>query len=243
MKVIIMGATSGIGLEVAKIISQQGHEIGIAGRRSENLERIKGELPNVKATASIDITQTEATKSLQQLIDDLGGVDLYFHSSGIGYQNQALDDTIELNTVRTNCEGMTRMLDYVFNYFVEQKREGQIAVITSVARTKGIGVAPAYSATKKFQGTYVQALAQLATIKKAKIHFSEIRPGFVATELLKHNYPMMMSTEYVAGKVVKGVMKRRRIITVDWRYRLLVRFWKMIPDCIWEKINIAKFNK
>lgn len=77
MKVIIMGATSGIGLEVAKIISQQGHEIGIAGRRSENLERIKGELPNVKATASIDITQTEATKSLQQLIDDLGGVDLY----------------------------------------------------------------------------------------------------------------------------------------------------------------------
>lgn len=135
------------------------------------------------------------------------------------------------------------MLDYVFNYFVEQKREGQIAVITSVARTKGIGVAPAYSATKKFQGTYVQALAQLATIKKAKIHFSEIRPGFVATELLKHNYPMMMSAEYVAGKVVKGVMKRRRIITVDWRYRLLVRFWKMIPDCIWEKINIAKFNK
>lgn len=136
MKVIIMGATSGIGLEVAKIISQQGHEIGIAGRRSENLERIKGELPNVKATASIDITQTEATKSLQQLIDDLGGVDLYFHSSGIGYQNQALDDTIELNTVRTNCEGMTRMLDYVFNYFVEQKREGQIAVITSVARPR-----------------------------------------------------------------------------------------------------------
>lgn len=243
MKAIIIGATSGIGLEVAKILDRQGVELALAGRRLENLQNIQSELKHVKAVASIDITQEDAPEKLEALIQTLGGVDLYFHSSGIGFQNPELDPSIELNTVQTNCLGLTRMVDYVFKYFLEKKVKGHIAVITSIARTKGIGLAPSYSATKKFQGTYLQALAQLATIKKAPITFSEIRPGFVATELLKHDYPMLMKADYVAEKIVKGIRKHKRIITVDWRYKMLVAFWKMIPDCLWERWNIAKLNK
>lgn len=243
MKAVIVGATSGIGLEVAKILNEQGYELALAGRRLENLQKIASELNHVKAYAAIDITKSEAPEQLGELIHNLGGMDLYFHSSGIGYQNPSLDPTIELNTVETNCGGLTRMVDYVFTYFVERKQKGQIAVISSIARTKGIGLSPSYSASKKYQGTYLQALAQLATIKKCDIAFSEIRPGFVATELLNHDYPMLMKADYVAEKIVKGLQKRRRIITVDWRYRLLVRFWKMIPDWIWERLDITKFNK
>lgn len=243
MKAVILGATSGIGLEVAKILSKQGYELALSGRRMENLQKIQAELGNVKAIASIDITQEDAPQKLEALISELGGMDLYFHSSGIGYQNPDLDESIELNTVQTNCGGLTHMVDYVFKYYMENKIKGHIAVITSIARTKGIGLAPAYSATKKFQGTYLQALAQLSTIKNVPITFSEIRPGFVATELLKHDYPMLMKADYVAEKIVKGIKKQKRIITVDWRYKLLVAFWKMIPDCLWERWNIAKLNK
>lgn len=243
MKAIIIGATSGIGLEVAKILDKQGYELALAGRRLENLQRIQSELSNVKAIEAIDITQEGAPLQLNQLIERLGGMDLYFHSSGIGYQNPDLDDSIELNTVQTNCGGLTRMVDFVFKYYLDNKKKGHIAVITSIARTKGIGLAPAYSATKKFQGTYLQALAQLATIKKAPITFSEIRPGFVATELLKHDYPMLMKADYVAEKIVRGIQRGKRIITVDWRYKLLVGFWKLIPNCIWERLDITKFNK
>lgn len=243
MKAIVIGATSGIGLEVAKILNGQGYELGIAGRREENLKAIKESLSNVKAYMPIDITAADAPEKLESLIEQLGGVDLYFHSSGIGYQNKELDPSIELKTIETNCSGLTRVINTVFQYFCQENRKGQIAVITSIARTKGIGLAPSYSATKRFQSTYVQALAQLATTRKADISFTEIRPGFVDTALLKHKYPMLLKPEAVAQKIVKAIHHRKRVVTIDWKYRLLVYGWEMIPNWLWERWDLSKHTK
>lgn len=243
MKAIIMGATSGIGLEVARILNQQGYELGIAGRRTDSLMKIKEELQNVKAYESIDITQDDAGEKLMSLIERLGGMDIYFHSSGIGYQNKELDTELELMTVATNCAGLTRMTNAAFKYFCDNNKEGQIAAISSIARTKGIGLAPAYSATKRFQSTYIQALAQLTQTRKAKISFTEIRPGFVDTALLKHPYPMLLQPQFVAGKIVKAIQKKKRVATIDWRYRLVVFGWNLIPDWIWERVDLTKIAK
>ncbi|MBR4712517.1 MAG: SDR family NAD(P)-dependent oxidoreductase [Paludibacteraceae bacterium] len=243
MKAIIMGATSGIGLEVAKILNGQGYELGIAGRREENLREIKESLSNVKAYMPIDITAADAPEKLGSLIEQLGGMDLYFHSSGIGYQNKELDPSMELKTIETNCGGLTRVINTAFQYFCQENRKGQIAVITSIARTKGIGLAPAYSATKRFQSTYVQALAQLATTRKADISFTEIRPGFVDTALLKHKYPMLLKPEAVAQKIVKAIHRKKRVATIDWKYRLLVYAWQMIPNWFWERWDLTKLAK
>lgn len=243
MKAIIMGATSGIGLEVAKILNGQGYELGIAGRREENLREIKESLSNVKAYMPIDITAADAPEKLGSLIEQLGGMDLYFHSSGIGYQNKELDPSMELKTIETNCGGLTRVINTAFQYFCQENRKGQIAVITSIARTKGIGLAPAYSATKRFQSTYVQALAQLATTRKADISFTEIRPGFVDTALLKHKYPMLLKPEAVAQKIVKAIQRKKRVATIDWKYRLLVYAWQMIPNWFWERWDLTKLAK
>ncbi len=243
MKAIIMGATSGIGLEVAKILNGQGYELGIAGRREENLREIKESLSNVKAYMPIDITAADAPEKLGSLIEQLGGMDLYFHSSGIGYQNKELDPSMELKTIETNCSGLTRVINTAFQYFCQENRKGQIAVITSIARTKGIGLAPAYSATKRFQSTYVQALAQLATTRKADISFTEIRPGFVDTALLKHKYPMLLKPEAVAQKIVKAIHRKKRVATIDWKYRLLVYAWQMIPNWFWERWDLTKLAK
>lgn len=111
-------------------------------------------------------------------------MDLFFLSSGIGSQNPDLKPEIELNTARTNVEGFTRMVTAAFNHFKTQGG-GHIAVISSIAGTKGLGIAPAYSATKRFQNTYIEALAQLSRMQHLNIHFTDIRPGFVATDLLK----------------------------------------------------------
>ena len=76
------------------------------------------------------------------------------------------------------------MVNTAFHYFARQGK-GHIAVISSIAGTKGLGIAPAYSATKRFQNTYIDALEQLAYMQKKKaIHFTDIRPGFVKTDLL-----------------------------------------------------------
>ena len=101
-----------------------------------------------------------------------------------GYQNRNLEPEIELNTARTNVEGFIRMVTAAFDYFKKTKK-GHIAVISSIAGTKGLGVAPAYSATKRFQNTYIDALAQLARMQHLNIRFTDIRPGFVATDLLR----------------------------------------------------------
>lgn len=241
-RAIIIGATSGIGQEVAKILLSQGWQIGIAGRRQPALEAFQSTAPDQIEIEALDVTQEDAAERLQRLIAKRGGMDLFLLSSGIGFQNIGLDMEIELNTARTNVVGFTRMVDTAFHYFRENGG-GHLAVISSIAGTKGLGVAPAYSATKRFQNTYIDALEQLAHLQKLKIYFTDIRPGFVSTDLLndgKH-YPLLMQADVVGKKIVRALNRKQRIAVIDWRYRILVFFWKMIPGWAWKWIP-AKTN-
>lgn len=238
-KIIIMGATSGIGLEVARLFHQQGHIIAIAGRRMDNLQRISTELANCPY-AQIDVTDTQAPTRLQELIEDLGGMDIYLHVSGIGKQNRQLNTDVELATVETNALGFTRLVNHAWHYFRTQD-SGHIAAVSSIAGTKGLGAAPSYSATKRYCNTYLEALAQLANMQGLNIYFTDIRPGFVNTELLSDSfhYPMMMQPVPVAHQIVKGILSRKRTVTIDWRFRLLVFFWRLIPSCLWVRLKIG----
>ena len=238
-KIIIMGATSGIGLEVARLFHQQGHIIAIAGRRMDNLQRISTELANCPY-AQIDVTDTQAPARLQELIEDLGGMDIYLHVSGIGKQNRQLDTDVELATVETNALGFTRLVNHAWHYFRTQD-SGHIAAVSSIAGTKGLGATPSYSATKRYCNTYLEALAQLANMQGLNIHFTDIRPGFVNTELLSDSfhYPMMMQPVPVAHQIVKGILSRKRTVTIDWRFRLLVFFWRLIPSCLWVRLKVG----
>ena len=244
-RAIVVGATSGIGREVARLLANEGWQIGIAGRREDMLQSLQAEFPvgQVKY-AVLDVTEAEAPTHLQTLIDEMGGMDLYFHSSGIGSQNANLEPEIEIRTARTNGEGFVRMVTWAFNYLKEhatRENRGHIAVISSIAGTKGIGIAPAYSATKQFQNCYIQALTQLAHIQDLPISFTDIRPGFVATDLLRDaHYPMLMKAEPVAREIIYALKHRKRIRIIDWRYRLLVFVWRLIPRLIWERLKITK---
>ena len=147
-RIIISGATSGIGCEIAKLYIANGWKVGVMGRRVELLDDLKRMNPENVYVHQLDINAADATDNLQQLIAAMGGMDIYFHVSGIGYQNTVLDYDKELNTVETNCKGFTRMVTFAFNYFADRGK-GHIAAITSIAGTKGLGVSPAYSATKR----------------------------------------------------------------------------------------------
>ena len=210
-RAIIIGATSGIGKEVAQRLLSEGWQIGIAGRRQSALEDFRQIAPEQIKIQSLDVTQEDSAGKLDALIHQLGGMDLFLLSSGIGFQNMDLKMEIELNTARTNVEGFTRMVDTAFSYF-KNNGGGHLAVISSIAGTKGLGVAPAYSATKRFQNTYIDALEQLAHLQKLNIHFTDIRPGFVATDLLndgKH-YPMLMKTDQVGRDIVRALHRKQR---------------------------------
>ena len=238
-KAIIIGATSGIGQEVAKCLLLDGWQIGVAGRRQSALENLQRAAPDQIQIQTLDVTQEDAGEKLNMLIDKVGGMDLFLLSSGIGFQNTNLNMEVELNTAYTNVEGFIRMVDTAFIYF-RKSGGGHLAVISSIAGTKGLGVAPAYSATKRFQNTYIEALAQLARMQHLDIHFTDIRPGFVATDLLKSGkYPMLMKADRVAQHIIKALREKRRVVVIDGRYRVLVFFWRMIPRWLWERLPIT----
>ena len=220
-KAIIIGASSGIGREVARLLLQEGWTLGVAARRVELLQS----LGDVKV-AQIDVTAEDAPTRLRSLIDETGGMDLFFYD-------------IELATMTTNGLGFTRMIGEAYRYFAE-RGEGHIAVITSIAGTKGLGPAPSYSATKAMQNVYLQALEQLAHSRGLAIRFTDIRPGFVDTALLSgdFHYPMMLNPEKVAQEIVRAIKHRRHICVIDWRYRLLTALWQRIPPFVWRKLKL-----
>lgn len=237
-RAIVMGATSGIGMEVARMLASIGWKVGIAGRRTELLTRLKDSVGGIVAQRRIDVNDSDAAESLGALIAEMGGIDLYFHSSGIGWQNEQLDIERELLTVETNGVGFTRMIGAAFNHFAAVGK-GHIACITSIAGTKGLGAAPAYSATKRFQSHYLECLAQLSHIRHLPIAITDIRPGFVATDLIAgSNYPLQLKAADVARHIVRAIERKEGVVVIDWRYRLLVALWRIVPRWAWTRMRI-----
>ena len=259
-RAIVMGATSGIGQEVARLLAANGYEVGIAGRREERLVQMAQATPGIVAHRQIDVTKEDAPTELHKLIDELGGMDLYFHSSGIGWENVSLDPDKELKTVETNAMGFVRMVSAAYNWFAEQRadeakqraegdekrasdkeRKARIACITSIARTRGLGAAPAYSATKRMQAHYLECLSQQARMRHLNIGITDIRPGFVATDLIAgSHFPLQLKAEDVARTIVRAIERGSEVVTIDWRYRLLVAAWQLIPRWLWVRLTTIK---
>ncbi|MCR4921389.1 MAG: SDR family NAD(P)-dependent oxidoreductase [Bacteroidaceae bacterium] len=238
-KAIIVGASSGIGREVAKLLLADGWHLGVAARREEALLELKAMAPERVEVMTIDIMTPDAGERLQCLIERLGGMDLYFHASGIGKQNRSLEPDIELRTMETNALGFTRMITTAYRYFAE-RGEGHIAAITSIAGTKGLGPAPAYSATKALQAKYLEALEQQAHQRGLRIRFTDIRPGFVDTALLSDGfrYPMLMRPGKVAHDIVRSIQLRRHVRIIDVRYRILTFLWRLVPRWVWRRLKL-----
>ncbi len=247
-KAIIIGATSGIGRETAIRLINEGWEVGVAGRRIKALEALEAEFGQAVHFTAMDVTRPEATAALDALLEEMGSPDLFFYVSGVGYQNRELDIEKEIRTVQTNCEGMVRLVDHFVNYVrkhpetYSEKKKAHVAVVTSVAGTAGMGTAPAYSATKKMGQTYISALCQLAGMEKIPVRFTDIRPGFIATDLLDPNkrYPMLMGKDKAVDEIMKALRRKKRIHTFDWKYRLTVFAWRLIPRRIWERLTWVK---
>ena len=238
-RAIVIGASSGIGKQVAQMLIDEGWTVGLAARRDGMLRALMHAHEDRVKVEKIDVTASTATDTMLHLIKRIGGMDLFFYAAGIGKQNRDLQEDIELSTVRTNALGYTRMIGAAYRYFAEQGG-GHIAAITSIAGTKGLGPSPSYSATKAMQNTYLQALEQLANSQGLKICFTDIRPGFVDTDLLSgtHHYPMLMKPEPVAKAIMKAIKQKKHICVIDTRWRLLTMLWRRIPRWIWRRMKL-----
>lgn len=240
-KAIVIGASSGLGREVARLLLDRGWKLGVAARRLEPLEELRQLAPERIEVQSIDVTAHNAPQALQELITRVGGIDLLFYASGVGSQNMTLEPSIELNTMEVNALGFTRIIGETYRYMASHGG-GHIAAISSIAATKGLGPAPAYSATKALQGTYLQALEQQSRMRGLNITFTDLRPGFVATPLLGDNpgYPMLLDAKRVAREMVNAVNRRKHVHVIDWRWRVVTAMWRRVPRWLWRRFTFLK---
>lgn len=236
-KAVIIGATSGIGKGLAKLLVDNNYKVGITGRRTELLDELKYENPNSFFSKAFDITDTKITiNKLDELINELGGLDLLIICSGTGDLNDNLDFTIEKRAIDTNVLGFTCVADWTFNYFEKQKF-GHLAAISSVGGLRGSRQGPAYNATKAYQINYIEALRQKAAFLKLPIIITDIRPGFVDTDMAKGDGQFWLATvDKATRQIFDAINKKKRIVYVTKRWRLIGAFLKRIPRQIYDRM-------
>ena len=249
-RVIIFGASSGIGKELAEGYAAQGCMVAVAARRLENLQELQKKYPVNIITFKADMSapsvemggsEEESPRGkFMEMVESLGGVDLVIYSSGQGKQNVAFDMQLEYNTINVNVAGFTAIVAAVVEYGSTANHHVQFVTISSIASTKGIGLSASYSATKMYQVRYLESMRQLANAKGWDMSFTTILPGFIATDFIKgRNYPMTMKLEYAAGKIKKAIDSRKNTAIIDWRWSIIVSFWKMIPNWLWYRIKVG----
>src|SRR6185436_17799263 len=157
-RIIIVGATSGIGRKMAELYAANGNIVGITGRRKGLLDEIENMFPEKIMTECFDVTDNQNISRLTSLIQKTGGMDVLIYSSGFGEPRKDLDWKIDKSTVEINVNGFIEIANWGFNFFIKQGH-GSMAGISSIAANRGNSWAPAYSASKSFQSNYFEALA------------------------------------------------------------------------------------
>jgi short-subunit dehydrogenase len=236
-KAIIIGATSGIGKGLAKLFAENNYKVGITGRRTELLNDLKSENPDAYFIKTLDVTNTAVTaKKLEELATELGGLDILIICSGTGDINEKLEFEIEKRTIDTNVIGFTFVADWTFNYFEKQK-SGHLVAISSIGGLRGSRQAPAYNATKSYQINYLEGLRQKASKLRHPIYVTDIRPGFIDTEMAKgEGLFWVMPVEKAVRQIYKAIITKRKVAYVTKRWRLTAMILKRIPGPVYDKM-------
>lgn len=236
-KAIVIGATSGIGKEIAKQLANDNFRVGITGRRKDLLEETRKSKPEFYIAKTFDIRELETIeKNLEELVENLGGLDLLVISSGTGKVKVELDFEDEKNTILTNTLGFTCIADWAINYF-EKQNHGHLVGISSIAGIRGNRFSPAYGATKAFQMNYMEALRARTAHLKLPIYITDIRPGFVDTAMAQGDKIFWVATVENAGKqIFNAIQKKRKVVYVSKRWRIFAYVLKILPRWIHHKI-------
>lgn len=236
-KAIVVGATSGIGRELAKLLAKNGYKVGITGRRSELLNELCLENPEAFIAKTFDNREYETiAENLDGLVKSLGGLDLLVISSGTGKVSDELDFENEKNTILTNTLGFTRIADWAINYFENQKY-GHFVGISSIAGLRGNRFSPSYASTKAFQMNYMEGLRHRVTHLKLPIYITDIRPGFIDTAMAQGDKIFwLVPLEKGAKLIFNAIKRKKKVAYISKKWVLFAWFMKLLPLWIHHKI-------
>lgn len=219
---VIIGASSGIGREMALRMSGEGWKVTASGRRTDLLQELCAINPAHIFPVEFDVNQVEAISTrLRAIVSDFGEIDVFVISAGTGFLNPVLEPDLEQSTIDTNVRAFTALADWAYSYF-KKKGGGKLAAITSVGGMIGEAAAPAYPASKAYQIMYLESLRKRAKKEVPGLSVIEIRPGSVDTAMMKGEGHFWISTpQYAAALACRAIAKGKRLQYVSRRWRLL----------------------
>lgn len=217
---IIIGASSGIGYELAVQLAAKGYQLGLVARRLEKLEQLSSILPGEHFIAQSDVSEAEqAQQKLTDLIDKMGNVELIILNSGVGQQEKKLNWSIQREMIEVNIRGFAALTVISMDYFRE-RGNGHLVGISSVAAHMSSGTAPTYAATKAFVSSYFNGMRSRAEYSKLPIKVTTVEPGFVDTPMVQGSPIWTASVEKAVSQLVTGIINKKGhiYITKRWRY-------------------------
>ncbi len=236
-KVVIIGASSGIGKQLALAYLKAGHKVGITGRRKQLLDELQQQYPQQVIVSAFDITSTESISRLSMLIDQLGGMDLFIYNSGYATASKELNMEIDQQITHVNVNGFVATTNYAFNFFVKQGH-GQIVGISSIASYRGNSWAPAYSASKAFMSNFLEAIRIKADRMKKTITVTDIQPGYIQTDMLLGTKLFWVSTlEKASRQIFASIEQKRKRVQITKRWALVAWLLKWVPYRLYKKIG------
>ncbi len=238
MKILITGASSGLGAELARQYAKENNELILLARREEKLLALKEELlsqaKNIKIVV-IDLTNFEL---LQTKIKEIGVVDMVILNAGISLGHSNTIPTIQefQNLYNINVLANHAILEILLPLFKQQK-SGKIVFISSLASLFTMPSSKVYSSSKRALNAYAEGIRY--KYKKDNINVINILPGFIKSELTDKNefkMPFLLSTEDGVKKIIFAIDKNKRFYAFPLKFYFLITFLKFLPSFVLEKI-------
>ena len=234
MRVLIIGASSGIGKELSLRYTSLGNEVIAVARLKPLLQELAHTNSNIQV-APCDVADLEGSQALLTQVF-ASPIDLTILCSGVGDLNPDLDFSIEQPTLDINVIGWTFFADFIYKQFEEQQY-GHLAVISSCGGLRGEPMAPSYSASKAFQINYTEALCKKAFKSKLPIVVTDIRPGLVDTRMAKgEGLFWVMPVEKVAVQIMTAITKKKAVAIVTKRWAIFHWIMKHLPRSIYKRM-------
>ncbi len=239
--VLITGASSGIGFELAKLLGKEGCKVIPVARRGPNLIKLESEIkrtnPDVLAM-KCDVSSRQSVKTVVRTTKEIfGKIDIVILNAGVSYKTDTdqFDSMFAEETFDTNVLGMIYFFEELIPEF--KTNGGMFVGISSLADSRGFPKSGFYCASKAAASLFLES--QRIELKPLNIKVLTVKPGFVKTEMTNKNefkMPYLMDVEKAAKIILRGIKKEKRIIQFPWQTVLGAKILKILPDALFDMI-------
>jgi NAD(P)-dependent dehydrogenase (short-subunit alcohol dehydrogenase family) len=244
-RAIVVGASSGIGAEIARQLAADGCAVALLGRREAELQRVAASIAAagpVRALVAVhDVTQYDAVPALlERLVQELGGLDLLVYAAGIMHLpgEGEYDFASDRAQIEVNLLGAMAWTTPVVAMF-EAKRAGTIVGVSSIAGERGRRTFPGYSTSKAALTTWLEALRNRAA--RHGVNVVTVKPGFVDTAMTANleRKPMIVPAPRAAALILSAARRGGSpSVFVPGVWWLVAMALRHLPSAIFRRLNI-----